>query len=291
MRAAGGRDAPAVAGRGQRRRGVRPRPRADRPGVVVAVRLPGRAGLPRLPRRAPERPASLAGDRPARPAQAALPARRPPLRPVRRDAATFVGAVRDRLVGLRGRTPTARRRWRSWRGTPSCSATGGTRARSSSSRCCGRCRRPGCARRPWRRSAGQATALGRPAGRVVGRGQGPPAVGGPGGGRPGCGRARRRRPDAARRTPVRAARVGPPSRPGRPGPRGPARPRQRLGVHGLPGQRGRRTPGTGTPPTRPGSTPSPTPLEGRGPHPGRSLDGALASHLDARMLVAAGPRA
>ena len=32
----------------------------------------------------------------------------------------------------------------------------------------------------------------------------------------------------------------------------------------------------------------PTLLEGRGPHPGRSLDGALASHLDARMLVAAG---
>jgi 1,4-alpha-glucan branching enzyme len=30
-------------------------------------------------------------------------------------------------------------------------------------------------------------------------------------------------------------------------------------------------------------------LEGRGPHPGRSPDGALASHLDARMLVAARP--
>ena len=30
-------------------------------------------------------------------------------------------------------------------------------------------------------------------------------------------------------------------------------------------------------------------VEGRGPHPGPSPDGALASHLDARMLVAAEP--
>ena len=208
---------------------------------------------------------------------------------VRRDAATFVGAVRDRLVALAehdpgGPAPVAVVAWDTelfghwWHEGPqfleqvlrTLPAGGGAHGD------------PGAGR-------GAGHRLGRAAGRVVGRGQGPPAVGGSGGGRPGGGCAHRRRPDAARRTPVSR-------RPGRPGVRTSTTwsaracsPSPATGRSWSPGTAPPGTRATGTPPTRPASTPSPTPSRAGVRSPGPSPDGALASHLDARMLVAARP--
>ena len=55
----------------------------------------------------------------------------------RADAADFVDVVRRRLVDLADAARRATRPGRRRRTTPSCSGTGGTRARSGSRRCCG----------------------------------------------------------------------------------------------------------------------------------------------------------
>ena len=203
-------------------------------------------------------------------------------RPAGRGA-TFVGAVRDRLSAL---PAAAAPRSRSSPGTPSCSATGGTRARCSSSTCCGCCRRPACGWRPSARSRREAAEAVRPAARLAGaRAR-----------TCGCGPARRwptwpptaagrRGPAARRRTPVRAARVAPAYRTWT---TWPARRCWRCPATGRSWCRGTArpaTPGSGTTGTSRGSTRWPTPSRARGAHPGPSVDGALASHLDARMLV------
>ena len=86
-----------VVGRRPRRR---PRPRAHRPGVVVALRLPVRAGLPGLP--PPRRGLGLPGlaGRPTRPVRT-----RPPLRP---RPGRGGRAPRRRGVRRRGAGPAAR---------------------------------------------------------------------------------------------------------------------------------------------------------------------------------------
>ena len=230
--------APTAPGASATRRLLRPRPRADRPGVVC--RAPATRAAPTTatsttfdhgsgfrPRR---------GHRHRRPPQAAV---RPETaaEEARRDAADFVAQVRGRLA-RRTSAGASRSGWS--RGTPSCSATGGTRARCSSSTCCGCCPRPAYVSRRWRRSSRSSTSRrrGRPPGRLVGCREGPAAVGRRGRRRPRRPVARRRGQAAPRRTPGRAARLGARSRPRRPGPRGAAADGQRLGVHGVEGQCG-----------------------------------------------------
>ncbi len=291
--AAGGSTGPGLAGgRLATRRGGRPRPGAHGPGVVLAVRLPARGGLPRLPRRAPERAAHLPGDRPRQPA-AKQPYR--PERPRRPGAAgrgALRGAARDRLVGAgrapAGRAATGRRRRVGHRAVRALVARGPA---CSSSTCCGCCRRPASGWRPWARSTGEAAEpLDLPAGSA-----GAPAR------TSGCGPASRsptwlptarRVADRLLDVVRRCAGPGSARRPtwttwpgrrcwccpatGRSWCRGTAR---RLRAGAARGARLAR------------SMRWPTPSSGRGLHPGPSVDGALASHLDARMLVAAHGRA
>ena len=86
-----------------------------------------------------------------------------PLRPRRRGR-----RGRGRRGGLRrarggparpttGPSATAARAWSRSPTTPSCSATGGTRARPGSSRCCGCCPRPGCGSPRWPARSGPGT--------------------------------------------------------------------------------------------------------------------------------------
>ena len=284
----------------------------DRPWRVAGVTSSRSAATWRSPTwSGPRGPASRAGpdyrdfhdvDHPSglRPARVTDRRARPQKRPTtptaaaaaaRRDAADFVGAVRDRLVALAraGRTAgLAVVAWDTelfghwWHEGPAvpraraADAAGGRRAAGD----------------PAARSTERATssAIDLPAG-SLGRGQGLAAVGRPGRWPTWLPTAGRGGPAARRRTPVRAAR-GSARRPGpgRPGPGGAAGAVQRLGVHGVAGQRGRLRPGAARGHVRRFHALADA-VEGTGAHPGPSVDGALASHLDARSLVAAHGRA
>ena len=134
-------------GRRLRRHRVRPRPAGQLPGVVAEVRLSRARRLPRLlhlrPRHRPQaRPGHRTRGAVARTRRPTTPSA--PTRAIDVHVADFVDMVRRRLhVGVR--RASAGPRTSSRRSTPSCSATGGTRARCGSSGCCARCPRPGCA--------------------------------------------------------------------------------------------------------------------------------------------------
>ena len=172
---------PAPDRRATRRRRVRPRPRRHLPRVVAAKRLPRRPLVPRLPHLRPRlglqaRPASRADRTPSAREGALRPGPRPAA--VERDVDDFVEVVRQRLADIAPRATGGPDSW-SRRSTPSCSATGGTRARSGSSACCARCPRPGVRVTTLRGAveAGYVERPRRPRRRVVGLGQGLAGVG------------------------------------------------------------------------------------------------------------------
>ena len=254
--AAGGSTDRAVAGRRLTRRGGRPRPGTDRPGVVVAVRLPGRRRLPRLPRRRTRAACAPPGSPTPATLRSGPTTRGLPPRWRVGTRCDFVGAARDRLAALAAHRPA---------GPPPVAVVAwdtelfghwwheGPQFLEHVLRML-----PEAGVRPA--TLGQVTAEAaepvRPPGRVVGRRQGLPAVGRRGGRRPRGGRPPGRGPAARRRTAVRAARVGAPPGPGRPGPRGAAGTVERLGVHGVAGQRrgvrAGQAPGARPPLRRPG---------------------------------------